>query len=54
VVDRTALGEQAAGEFKATRVIGANTFADTFGLKDLGDTKPDEATTFISAPSNRW
>ncbi len=44
VVDRTALGEQAAGEFKTTRVIGANTFADTFGLKELGDTKPDEAT----------
>jgi type I restriction enzyme R subunit len=44
VVDRTALGEQAGGEFRTTRVVGANTFADTFGLKGLNETAPDEAT----------
>jgi type I restriction enzyme, R subunit len=44
VVDRTALGDQAGGEFKTTRVMGANTFADTFGLKGLNDTAPDEST----------
>jgi type I restriction enzyme R subunit len=44
VVDRTSLGEQAAGEFRTTRVIGANTFAETFGLKALNETTPDDAT----------
>lgn len=44
VVDRTALGEQAGGEFRTTRVVGANTFADIFGLKGLNETAPDEAT----------
>lgn len=44
IVDRTALGDQASGEFRTTRVVGANTFAETFGLKSLGDTTPDEAT----------
>ena len=44
VVDRSALGEQAAGEFKTTKVISVRTFADTFGLKELGDIKPDTET----------
>jgi type I restriction enzyme R subunit len=44
VVDRTALGDQAGGEFRTTRVVGANTFADTFGLKGLNEVAPDEAT----------
>lgn len=44
VVDRTTLGDQAGGEFRTTRVVGANTFADTFGLKGLNEVAPDEAT----------
>ena len=44
VVDRSFLGKQAGGEFSTTRVVGANTFADTFGLKGLDETTPDEAT----------
>jgi type I restriction enzyme R subunit len=44
VVDRTALGDQAGGEFRTTRVVGANTFADTFGLKGLNEVNPDEST----------
>ena len=36
VVDRHALGEQAANEFKTTRIVSARTFADIFGLKELG------------------
>lgn len=44
VVDRTALGEQAAGEFRTTRVVGANTFAEIFSLKGLEATEPDEST----------
>ncbi len=44
VVDRTSLGDQAGGEFRTTRVVGANTFADIFGLKGLNETAPDEAT----------
>jgi type I restriction enzyme R subunit len=44
VVDRYALGEQAANEFKTTRMVGAHTFADIFGLKQLADVSPDTAT----------
>jgi type I restriction enzyme R subunit len=44
VVDRHALGDQAATEFKTTRIVGAHTFADIFGLKQLGDVTPDTAT----------
>jgi len=44
VVDRTSLGDQAGGEFRTTRVVGANTFADIFGLKGLSEVAPDEAT----------
>ena len=44
VVDRSALGTQAAGEFATTRIVSAKTFADIFGLKGLGDIKPDSET----------
>src|SRR5205807_31316 len=38
------LGEQAAIEFKTTRIVSARTFADIFGLKELGDVLPETAT----------
>jgi len=44
VVDRNALGNQAAGEFTTTRIVSARTFADIFGLKSLGDVRPDPET----------
>lgn len=44
VVDRSALGDQTEGEFATTKVVGAKTFADTFGLKGLGDVHPEPET----------
>ncbi len=44
VVDRTALGEQADGDFKTTFIVSARAFADIFGLKGLNDATPDAAT----------
>jgi type I restriction enzyme, R subunit len=44
VVDRNALGTQAAGEFSTTRIVSAKTFADIFGLKGLDTIKPDPET----------
>ena len=44
LVDRTALGEQAADSFKDTRMEGLQTFADIFGIKDLGEAVPETAT----------
>src|SRR5262249_6201464 len=44
VVDRRALGEQAAVEFTTTRMVSAHTFADIFGLKQLSDVTPDTDT----------
>lgn len=44
VVDRSALGEQAEGEFTSTKVVNGKTFADIFGLKGLDDVKPDPDT----------
>ena len=44
VVDRNALGDQAAGEFKTTRMVSVRTFADIFGLKELKDVTPDLET----------
>jgi type I restriction enzyme R subunit len=44
VVDRNALGTQAAGEFSTTRIVSAKTFADIFGLKGLDAVKPDPET----------
>lgn len=44
LVDRTALGEQAAGAFQDTRMESFQTFADIFDIKDLKDTEPDRDT----------
>lgn len=44
LVDRSALGEQAANAFRDTRMEGLQTFADTFGIKELGDQAPDSDT----------
>jgi type I restriction enzyme R subunit len=44
VVDRNALGEQAAGEFRTTRVVGPRAFADIFDLKSLSDIGPEPET----------
>ena len=44
VVDRNALGQQAAGEFATTRVVSAKTFADIFGLKGLETVTPEPET----------
>lgn len=45
LVDRSALGEQAAGAFKDTRMESLATFAETFGIKELGDQQPDSGTS---------
>lgn len=44
LVDRSALGEQAANAFKDTRMENLQTFADTFGIKELEDQAPDTDT----------
>lgn len=44
VVDRSALGEQAAGEFTTTKVVSGKAFADIFGLKTLEDVTPEAET----------
>jgi len=44
VVDRSALGNQAAGEFSSTKVVSGKTFAEIFGLKSLGDVEPEGET----------
>lgn len=44
VVDRNALGAQAAGEFATTRIVSAKTFADIFGLKGLEAVTPEPET----------
>lgn len=44
VVDRSALGDQASGEFTSTKVVSGKAFADIFGLKDLKDVAPDAST----------
>jgi type I restriction enzyme R subunit len=44
VVDRNALGTQAAGEFSTTRIVSAKTFADIFGLKGLDTVTPEAET----------
>ena len=44
VVDRNALGTQAADEFKTTRIVSVWTFADIFGLKELSDVAPETET----------
>lgn len=44
LVDRSALGEQAANAFKDTRMENLQTFADIFGIKELDDQTPDADT----------
>ncbi len=44
LVDRSALGEQAADTFKEERLENLQTFADIFDLKVLGEIKPDPDT----------
>ena len=44
LVDRSALGEQAANAFKDTRMENLQTFADIFGIKELDDQTPDTET----------
>jgi len=44
LVDRSALGEQAADDFNETRMENLNTFADIFDLKDLKSAQPDTDT----------
>jgi type I restriction enzyme, R subunit len=44
VVDRSALGEQAAGEFTSTKIVSGKAFADIFGLKKLQDVTPETET----------
>jgi type I restriction enzyme R subunit len=45
LVDRSALGEQATNAFKDTRMENLQTFADTFGIKELDDATPDSDTS---------
>src|SRR6185503_5717530 len=44
LVDRSALGEQAANAFKDTRMESLQTFAEVFGIKELEDQAPDTET----------
>ncbi len=44
LVDRSALGEQAANTFKDTRMENLQTFADIFGIKELEDQRADTDT----------
>ncbi len=44
LVDRSALGEQAANAFKDTRIENLQTFADIFGIKELEAQKADTDT----------
>jgi type I restriction enzyme R subunit len=45
VVDRSALGTQAADAFKDTEIKGSRKFADIFGIKELGEQQPDVDTS---------
>ncbi|MEL6902377.1 MAG: type I restriction-modification system endonuclease [Cyanobacteria bacterium J06606_4] len=44
LVDRTALGNQAAGAFQETRMESLQTFANIFDIKELKDGQPDRDT----------
>jgi type I restriction enzyme R subunit len=44
VVDRSALGTQAADEFTSTKIVSGKAFADIFGLKKLSDVTPESET----------
>jgi len=45
LVDRSALGEQAANAFKDTRMDGLQSFANIFGIKELDEQNPDTETS---------
>lgn len=45
LVDRTALGEQAANAFKETRMDSLRTFAEIFGIKEIDEQRPDRDTS---------
>ena len=44
LVDRTALGEQAAGAFKDVKLENFQSFNDIYDVKELGDLAPDAST----------
>lgn len=44
LVDRSALGEQAADAFKTTRMEGLATFAEVFGIREIDAPAPDRDT----------
>lgn len=44
LVDRSALGQQAVDAFHDTQMENLQKFADVFGIKELGDQKPDADT----------
>ena len=44
LVDRSALGEQAADSFKETRIENLQSFADIFGIKEIDDAQPQADT----------
>lgn len=46
LVDRSALGDQAADDFKDTRIENLQSFADIFGIKEIDDAKA-EADTMV-------
>ena len=55
VVDRSALGDQAAGEFSTTKIVSGKAFADIFGLKKLaGRDAREPKPRSTSAPSRAW
>ena len=45
LVDRSALGEQAANAFKDTEITGLQKFADIFAIKELDDKSPERETS---------
>lgn len=44
VVDRSALGEQAANAFKETEMESLQRFSDIFGIKEIGEQQPEAET----------
>ena len=54
LVDRSALGEQAANAFKDTRMENLQTFADIFGIKELEEQPRTPIPRYTSPPSRAW
>ncbi len=44
LVDRNALGEQAGNAFKETKIRGLRSFAEDFGIKEIGQGRPEPET----------